>query len=241
MLHSRIVSLAFVLAAVALAAAPPARAAVKKGLGDTFWTAPDIAQYPATTIAMLPPATYDGSIEARKMVESAVGQALKGSGHRWVSPFLVNDYLFKAGGDSLTKALRDKLLKNPRLDSLDAPFVSRTLRARAVLTVRIDEMERRELEAGQSGHPTTTVQLRAALVDSTGRLLWTAYSNETLEGAQQDADANIIGVKASGLNTQGVGNTTSAPPYQEVLLKICQRWVEPFPKPARPDSSGAGK
>ena len=105
-----------------------------------------------------------------------------------------------------------------------------------MLTVRVDEMERRELEAGQSGRPTTSVQLHAALVDSTGRLLWTASSNETLEGEQQDANANVIGVKASG-----VGNTTTAPPYQEVLLKICQRWVEPFPKPARPDSSGAGK
>jgi hypothetical protein len=241
MLHSRIVSLAIALAAVSLAVASPAHAAVKKGVGDTFWTAPDIAKYPATTIAMLPPATYDGNIEARNLVETAVGQALKGSGHRWVSPFLVRDYLSKAGGDSLTKALRDKLLKNPRLDSLDAPFVSHALRARAVLTVRVDEMERRELEAGQSGRPTTTVQLHAALVDSTGRLLWTASSNETLEGEQQDANANVIGVKASGLNTQGVGNTTTAPPYQEVLLKICQRWVEPFPKPAPPDSSGAGK
>lgn len=240
MLHSRIVSL--VLVAGVLAAATPGSAADKgKGLGDRFWTAPDIARYPVATIAMLPPATYDGSVEARKMVESAVGQALKGSGHRWVSPFLVNDYLEKAGGDSLTKALKTKLLKNPRLDSLDAPYLSHALRARAILTVRVDEMERRELEPGQSGHPATTVQLRAALVDSTGRLLWTAYSNETLEGAQQDADANVIGVKASGLNTQGIGNTTAAPPFQEVLLKICQRWIEPFPKPAPRDSSGTGK
>jgi hypothetical protein len=242
MLHPRIVSPALVLAAGLLAAASPASAADRsKGLGDRFWTAPDIAHYPVTTVAMLPPATYDGNAESRKLVESAVGQALKGSGHHWVSPFLVNDYLSRAGGDSLTKALRDKLLKNPRLDSLDAPYVSRALHARGVLTVRVDEMERRELEPGQSGRPTTTVQLHAALVDSTGRLLWTASSNETLEGEQQDADANVIGVKASGLNTEGVGNTTKAPAYQEVLLKICQRWVEPFPKPPAPDSSGTGK
>jgi len=242
MLHSRIVSLVLVLIAVALAAAGPVSAADRsKGLGDKFWTAPDIALYPATSIALLPPATYDGSIEARKLVETAVGQALKGSGHRWVSPFLVNDYLLKSGGDSLIKVLREKLLKNPRLDSLDAPAVSRTLRARAVLTVRVDQMERRELEPGQSGRPATSVQLHAALVDSTGRLLWTAYSNETLEGPQQNANDNVIGVKASGLNTEGIGNTTAAPPFQEVLLKICQRWVEPFPKPAAPDSSGSGK
>jgi hypothetical protein len=102
-------------------------------------------------------------------------------------------------------------------------------------------MERRELEAGQSGRPATTVQLRAALVDSTGRLLWTAVSNETLEGAQQDSESNVIGVKASGLNTQGIGNTTTAPQFAEVLLKICSRWKEPFPKRAAPDSSSSAK
>lgn len=212
-----------------------------KGGGDRYWVASDIADYPIKSIAMLPPATYDGNVEARRLVENAVGQALKGSGHRWVSPFLVRDYLLKSGGDSLTKALNEKLLKNPRLDSLDAPFVSRTLRARAILTVRVDQMERRELEAGQSGRPATTIQLRAALVDSTGRLLWTAHSNETLEGAQQEAQSNVIGVKASGLNNVGIGNTTTAPGYPEVLLKLCQRWTEPFPKRAAPDTSSGGK
>ena len=242
MLHPRFLGLALVLVAGAFAAASPVSAADRgKASSDRFWVTPDIAAYPATSIAMLPPATYDGNLEARKLVETAVGQALKGSGHRWVSPFLVRDYLLKAGGDSLGKALSIKLLKNPRLDSLDAPYVCRTLHARAVLTVRIDQMERRELEAGQSGRPATTVQLHAALVDSTGRLLWTGYSNETLEGAQQDAESNVIGVKASGLNTEGIGNTTAAPPFPELLLKICQRWVEPFPKRAAPDTSGTGK
>ncbi len=229
------------VACVVLAAARVCAADRSKSAGDRFWVAPDIARYPVTSIAMLPPVTYDGNVDARKLVESAVGQALKGSGHRWVSPFLVRDYILRGGSDSLAKALNEKLLKNPRLDSLDAPLVSRTLRARAILTVRVDQMERRELEAGQSGRPATTVQLRAALVDSTGRLLWTAYSNETLEGAQQDAESNVIGVKASGLNNEGIGNTTSAPLYPEVLSKLCQRWTEPFPKRAAADTSSAGK
>ena len=242
MRHTRASSLAVVLLACALAAAADVFAGAKsKGSNDQFWTAPDIASYPATSIALLPPATYDGNVDARRLVESAVGSALKGSGHRWVSPFLVRDYLIKAGGDSIGKALNAKLLKNPRLDSLDAPYLSRTLRARAMLTVRIDQMERRELEPGQSGQPATTVQLRAALVDSTGRLLWTAYSNETLEGPRQEADANVIGVKASSLNNEGIGNTTAAPQFPEVLLKVCPRWTEPFPKRAAPDTSSAGK
>ena len=222
-------------------------AAEKKQAGDRFWIAPDIANYPVTSIALLPPATYDGSLEARKQVEIAVGAALRGSGHRWASPFLVRDYLLREGGDSLLKAVNDKLLKNPRVDSLDAPFLCRATRTRALLTVRVDQLEKRELELNQSGKPATTAQLRAALVDSTGRLLWTVYSSETVEGAHQDAGQNVIGVKASGLNTTSVGNASAAPGFPEVLAKICRRWTEAFPAraavPAKPaaDSSAAGK
>ena len=222
------------LAALAFAAAKE-----KAAQGDRWWTTPDIKNYPVASIAMLPPATYDGNVDSRKQVELAVGQALKGSGHRWVSPFLVRDDIVKNGGDSLAKALNDKILKDPRLDSLDAPRMSRLFHARALLTVRVDEMERRELEADQSGRPTTSIRLRAALVDSTGRLLWTMDSNETMEGPPQDANANIIGMKVSGLNNTPVGNISAAPAYPEVLSKMCARWTDVFPKRAAPDSSGS--
>lgn len=211
--------------------------------GTQFWAAPDLAAYPVKSIAMLPAAAFDGSVENRRLVESAVGQALRGSGHRWLSPTSVRDLLMRMGSDSLGKALNGKLLKQkaPRLDSLDAPFVSRTLRARAILSVRIDQMERRELEPGQSGRPTTSVLLRAALVDSTGRLLWTVNSSQTLEGSQQETQGNVIGVKVSGLNNSAVGGTSAAPLFQEVLLQICTRWAEQFPKQVVPDTAGTAK
>lgn len=235
---SRLVLTLLVLAGFAVAVAAAAKSTPP---GDRSWTAPDIARYPVASIAMLPAATYDGNADARRQVEQAVGQALKGSGHRWVSPFLVRDVIVKNGGDSLEKAINAQLLKDPRLDSLDAPRLSRMFRARALLTVRVDEMERLELEANQSGRPTTTIQLHAALVDSTGRLLWTMFSNETMEGPQQDPGANIIGVKASGLNNTAVGGISPAPAYPEVLTKMCARWTDVFPKRAAADSSGAGK
>jgi hypothetical protein len=238
-MRSRIAPVSLLLLALAALAA----SAAKKGApsGDIAWAAPDIDRYAVSSVAMLPPATYDGSAEARKLVEQAVGQALKGSGHRWVSPFLVRDVIIKNGGDSLAKAINDKLLKDPRVDSLDAPLLSRMFRARALLTVRVDEWERRELEANQSGRPSTSIQLRAALVDSTGRLLWTLASNETVEGAQQDAGGNVIGVKSSGLNTQAIGTVVPAPTYPEVLAKMGLRWTEAFPRRAAPDSSGSAR
>ena len=238
MRRSRLYLVLLALAGLAVAVVAAAKSAPP---GDRSWTAPDMANYPVASIAMLPAATYDGNADARKQVEQAVGQALKGSGHRWVSPFMIRDAIVKNGGDSLAKAINARLLKDPRVDSLDAPRFSRMFRARALLTVRVDEMERMELEADQSGRPTTSIQLKAALVDSTGRLLWTMSSSETMEGAQQDANANVIGVKASGLNTSAVGGISPAPTYAEVLAKMCARWTDSFPKHAAPDSSGAGK
>jgi len=228
-----------VLCVTLAAAAFVAHAAEKPKTGgnDLVWVAPDLAQYPVGSIALLPVVMFNDNAEQRRMIESAVGQALKPSGHRWVSPFIVRDNLTRAGGDSLVKAFTAQLLTAPRLDSLQAPFYSRTLRARALLTVRADQMERLELEPNQSGRPSTTVQLRAALVDSTGRLLWSVSSNETLEGQRQEAGGNIIGVKASGLNNTAVGLSTTAPPYPEVLSKIAQRWALVFPQRAKSDSA----
>jgi len=213
----------------------------KTDLSDHAWTSSEIASLPIASIALLPPITYDGNVENRRQVEQAVGQALKGSGHRWVSPILVRDYLLKNGGDSITTAINAKVLKDARLDSLDAPRLSRILHARALLTVRVDEMERRELESNQSGRPSTSIQLRGALVDSTGRLLWTLTSNETMEGPQQDPGGNIIGMKTSGLNNSVVGDVQPAPLFAEVLAKMCLRWTEAFPRRAAPDSSASGK
>jgi hypothetical protein len=232
----RLFSIAVIL--LTLAAVPaPAAEKPKTGGNDLVWESPDLARYPATSIAMLPVVMFNDNAEQRKLIESAVGQALKTSGHRWVSPFIVRDNLIRAGGDSLMKALNAKVLAAPRLDSLDAPYISRALRARALLTVRADQMEQMELEMNQSGRPSTTVYLKAALVDSTGRLLWTVSSNETLEGQRQEAGGNIIGVKASGLNNTPIGLSTAAPPYPEVLSKIAQRWALVFPQRAKPDSA----
>jgi hypothetical protein len=225
-----------VLAAVALGlAAPlaPSPAQENKSSTDRVWTAPDLASFPVASIAMLSPALYDDNAEHRRMIENAIAPALKGSGHRWVSPFLVRDNLMRAGGDSLSQALNQKLLASPRVDSLDAPFLSRTLRARALFTVRADQMERVELEVGQAGRPRTTVRLHAALVDSTGRLLWSANSSETLEGSRQEASGNVIGVRTSTLNPTAVGLTTTAPMFPEVLSKIATRWGAEFPKRAK--------
>src|ERR1043166_4299097 len=68
------------LGLVAGVLAPPALATAadrNRSTSDHVWVAPDIDRYPVGSIALLPPATFDGNVDARKLVETAVGQALK--------------------------------------------------------------------------------------------------------------------------------------------------------------------
>ena len=224
--------LAGMLLASALIVAAPARADRKTRSNDRFWTAPELSELPVSSIALLPVVTFDGNLEARRITELSIGQALRGSGHRWVSANTAREYLRRAGGDSLANSIQTSVLERERVDSLQAPTVCAAARTRAVLTVRVDQWEQRKLEFNQSGTPTTTIKLRAALVDSTGRLLWSASGSETMEGPYQDASANTIGVKASGLNNVPLTNQGGAPTFQETLTKLLSRWSPEFPKKA---------
>lgn len=221
------------VAAVLVAGVPVADAQKNARKVDLFTVAPDFAKYGVQSVAFLPVATFDGNVEARRYTEATVGQALRGLGYRWVSPTLTKEWIARQGGDSLLKALNDQLLRSPRLDSLHAPMYSRTCRTRALLTVRVDQFERRELDFNQSGRAATTVSLKASLVDSTGRLLWTAVGSETMEGQFQDPSANPVGVKSSGLSNMPIASQSGAPTFVEVLNKLLARWASQFPaKPA---------
>lgn len=230
---SRIALAVLLCASVALAADPSTRKL------DTFWTAPDLASFDLRSIAFLPVATFDGNLEARRLTEDAVGRAFKTSGHRWVSTLVTRELIRNSGGDSLLKALNQDLLDHARLDSLQAGRYSRLTRARALLVVRVDQFEKREVEFNQSGKPTTTLHLRAALVDSSGRLLWTARGTENAEGTYHDANAGAIGVNSSGLNNRPVTGQGGAPGYLETANKLLARWVEAFPRKAAADSTAA--
>lgn len=214
---------------LALALAAPALAEKGGKKVDLFWTSPEFAAHEPRTIAMLPVATYDNSADARKQAEAAVGRELRGTGYRWVSTLVTRDRMFKAGGDSLLQAFNDRLLATPRLDSLEAPGVARMMFASALLTIRVDRYEKLEMEFNQAGKPSTTVALTAALVDSSGRLLWTASGSETAEGPYHDPNTNPIGINASGLNNKPMTTQGGAPSFAETLGKLLARWAPHFP------------
>jgi hypothetical protein len=201
---------------------------------DVFWVHPDIASHPLRSIALLPLATFDGNLKAEKEVELAWGPTARQIGYRWFYSTMSKDLLRRAfGGDSVLSAMRTQILKEGRVDSLAARKLCAALHTSAVLIMRADLWEQVQMEWNQTGKPWTRIQLKAALVDSAGSLLWTASGTETAEGPMHNADSGTLGVKSSGLTTENVTGQGGAPSFQEVLAPLFTRWAPNFPPPPK--------
>lgn len=219
--------------AILASLAPFAIAAKQKGSKkDLITTAPDFASFGVKSIAMLPVATFDRSLPAERMVADLWGQNFRGTGYRWISAGIVREMLLGSLGDSTVKVVREQMLKNVRVDSLQAPLLCAKLRASAVLCVRVDQWEQRPILWNQSGRPMTSVQLRAALVDSSGALLWSASGSETGEGAYHDPSTNPVGVSSTGLENTPITGQGGPPAFDLVLNPLLVRWAPQFPQPA---------
>lgn len=234
-----LVALALVVVAAAIGLFVDAGAAKKSR--DQFWTRPDFQQLKVDRIALFPVTSYDNSIQNENMVEAALGQAFRSTGYRWISGTSTREMMrARTGGDSMLKVLRAGILTNARLDSASVPGLLAMLRCDAVLTVRVDQFERHEPEWNVAGKPYTTVQLKAAVMDPLGRVLWTGSGGETGEGSYYDPGANPVGVKDTGLERKPISGQSGAPSYREVLSLLFARWAEQFPaKPAAPATPAA--
>ena len=226
-----------VLLAISIGAAAP-----KQGKPlDTLWLHPEFAKFGVDRIAVMPIATFDNSFEAEQTVDQAFGQAFRGSGYRWMSAGSMRDLLRGRanGSDSLVKLFRGKLLKSDHLDSLDARALCGWAHTSAVMSLRVDQWERQQIEWNQAGKPFTQVQVRAALMDSAGRLLWSAAGSNKGEGSYNDPNnPSVAGVTTSGLDTKPISAQAGAPSYAEVVLPLFKRWADVFPpKRAAGDSS----
>ncbi len=234
-------SLAAAVLVVVLAAAGTMAAAKDKSRKiDLIWTHPAFDSLAVRSVALLPAASFDNNHQNEKTVEGLFAQVLRPSGYRWVSPLVAREMIRSALGESTLAALDRDLLKNGRVDSLACRRLCRTLRTGGVMSVRLDLFEQVQVEWNQSGKPSTTVQLKAALMDSTGRLLWSASGSETGEGPYHEADAATLGVKGSGLNTTPVTAQGGAPSFEDVTIRLLTHWMQRFPPnkggaaPARP-------
>jgi hypothetical protein len=200
---------------------------------DLIWTFAGYDTIAPRSIAFMPVVSFNNDLPTEHAAEDAAAAAFKGLAYRWVSPRNALALLSgRPAADSLWKAQRAALLKTGRADSLAAPVLCSTLRTRAMLCFRVDQLDKHDLQFDETGKPSTSVEAHAALVDSTGRVLWRASGSEISEGPLQDASTNnLSGVNASGLTNQPVTGTGRAPDPSEVFTKLFKRWVDRFPPP----------
>jgi hypothetical protein len=209
--------------------------AAKKKAAETVWTSPDYPTMGVDRIALIPVVTFDNNLETANLVEAVLGQSMKGVQYRWVSANTVRELLRAQsnGSDSLLKVLQAGVLEQGRLDSLRTPTIAKLLACDGLLTVRVDLWEQHAPEWNQSGKPYTMVQLRAALVDSLGRLAWSAYGGQTGEGSYYDPNSGTVSVHDSDLDRHPVTGQNGAPSFREVVSVLLSRWATQFPpKPA---------
>ena len=230
------------IAAFVLIGAGAAHAAKPAHSLDQVWTHPDFPGIKVRSIAMLPAATFDHNLEAEKLVQGEWGREFVGSGYRWVSATTARDLVRATGGDSLLKAITESVLSQGRVDSLLAPALCARLHTDALLTVRVDQWTQIAIELEQSGKPSTTIQLRAALVDSSGRLLWRVLGSQTVEGLYVEPNEGLSQASGSAVTrSTGLHGSTAAgapPDGIDVLDLLLTRWVKVFPaKPAPADSA----
>jgi len=235
----RLVSLAFAALSVFFLAAPMRPALAAKGRQvDIVVTAPDFASYRVRSIAMLPVATFDRNSQAERLVADRLVVNLRQAGYRAYSGPTTQGMLLSAFGDSTLKAVRDEILAHLRVDSLRAPRLCARLLTDAVLCVRVDQWEQMQVLWNQPGRPMTSVQLKAALVDSTGALLWSISGSETGEGPYHDPSTNPIGVSSSNLENTPVTGQGGPPSFDEVVNRVLLRWGPLLP-PAVPAAEPA--
>ena len=79
--------------ALVTAFASPALAGKGPRKSEVVWVAPDFASFDVRSIAMLPVATFDFNVDARRSTENAFGQSLRGTGYRWVSTLVTRDQI----------------------------------------------------------------------------------------------------------------------------------------------------
>ena len=229
-----------------VALAIPAHAARQTHPVDQIWTRPNLSTIRLESVAMLPAVSFDGVGPAERHAEGELMKIIRDAGFRWITAPTTRDMLRRVANDSIVPALKPKLLETARIDSASTPAVCALLRVNGLITLRVDRAEQVSIQTDQSGTPSTTVYVHAAMVDSLGRLIWSASGENTLEGpylqAAPTSGSNILNTQLGNTPTQGKSN---APDWPEAFDPLFTRWRPSFPsrsafaggKPAAPDST----
>jgi hypothetical protein len=217
------------LALAALALPAVAFAARQTHPVDQIWTRSNLSAIRLESVAMLPAVSFDGIGPAERHAEGELMKTIRDAGFRWITAPTTREMLRRVANDSIVPALKPTVLKNARVDSASTPAICALLRVNGLITVRVDRAEQINIQSDQSGKPSTTVYVHAALVDSLGRLIWTASGENTLEGPYLQAAPTGTNVLSTQLGNTPTQAKTNAPDWPEALDPLFLRWRPSFP------------
>jgi len=225
---------ALALAAMMLVAAvlPGGAAPKRERQIDNIRTHPDLASVRLTAVAMLPAASFEGVAPAERHAEAELMKLIREAGFRWVTAPTAREMLRLSGGDSLLKATREAILSRDRIDSLKVPGLCARLRVNGLITVRVDRAEQISIQSDQSGRPSTTVQVRATLLDSLGQVVWSASGSEYAEGIELQSEVGGVVGGGGNLTPSATQNRNNAPDWPLALQPMYLRWAPTFPRRA---------
>ena len=225
--------------ALGLLTAASAAKDTRRPAGDLIIQNPQFAKLAPASIALLPAASFDGNADRERMLGESWAANFGAGGYRWMSASTSRAILSSdSTGQALMTAARKAVLQKARVDSTIVRRMCQKLRVQAVLGVRLDDWETASIEPSQSGKPWSRATVRAALIDSTGQLLWSAEGTETVEGDEHTAVSNATGVESSAPHSDFATGEGAAPRPQEVFQRLAARWAAVFPsRTAAPDST----
>ena len=209
--------------------ATPAYSARQTHPVDQIWTRSNLSTIRIESVAMLPALSYDGVGPAERHAEGELMKIIRDAGFRWVTAPTAREMLRRVSNDSVIPALKAQLLENARVDSAKTAAVCAYLRVNGLITVRVDRAEQISIQTDQSGKPSTTVYVHAAMVDSLGRLIWTASGTNTLEGPYLSAAPTGSNVMTTQLGNTPTQTKINAPDWPDAFDPLFTRWRPSFP------------
>jgi len=224
----------FILPVLLLLSSLASAARAAPALRDTVWTCEELASHTLREVAILPVVHVVDDARASVFVENRLGPHFCWRTRlSWIMPEEARQKLLRqsrrpyAQLDSLARQVWLKV----RVDSLTARDVARQLQVQSVLCVRIDHWER--LEVWDARHMRAIVNMRSALVDSGGAVLWTA-SGQNSTSTSLRFQAELAEVKApTWFKDWGIplasAEMRKAPDFDKAVSELLEHWAKRFP------------
>lgn len=143
----------------------------RRPVPDQMWAHPQIARFRIHDVGILPVATFDGDWTHSAVVEEFWIRHFFDTQHFWMPSVMIRLKMAAASKlrDSLDRAVSSQILKTGRVDSVTASGLCRSVGVGTLLCLRVDRCE------------SAVIELSAALVDSTGAMLWRISGRELWE------------------------------------------------------------